>query len=488
MQGAVPKCMQVSALLLWGIPQSIEKETKYMHRKKWSIRWDTMKILVFGFLGVIFLGGFLLWLPVCNRQPIAFMDALFTSVTAVCVTGLVTITPAVQFTLLGKVILLILIQVGGLGVIGCATAFFLILRKKITVKERVVLQETYNMDKLGGMVGMVKKVIIGTFVVEGAGALFYSFQFVPEYGVIRGIWYSVFHSISAFCNAGIDILGSGSFTKYAGNPLINITTMLLIILGGLGFTVWFDVIGNGKKIYKHEVPRKWWFTRLKLQSRLVLLATVSLIVLGAVLVFVLEYRNPDTLGGMSLGEKVMASFFQSVTNRTAGYATISQSGLHTETKLVNSILMFIGGSPGGTAGGVKTTTFVMLFLGCMTFVKGGNDIECLGRKISTENFRSGFAVTVLAVSAYLVGIFLILTFESDQIAAIDVIYEASSAIGTVGLTADLTPNLTRLSQAVLMILMYIGRIGPVTLMLVFAGKMNPQDKIRELPKERIMVG
>ena len=222
-----------------------------MHRKKWSIRWDTMKILVFGFLGVIFLGGFLLWLPVCNRQPIAFMDALFTSVTAVCVTGLVTITPAVQFTLLGKVILLILIQVGGLGVIGCATAFFLILRKKITVKERVVLQETYNMDKLGGMVGMVKKVIIGTFVVEGAGALFYSFQFVPEYGVIRGIWYSVFHSISAFCNAGIDILGSGSFTKYAGNPLINITTMLLIILGGLGFTVWFYVIGNGKKIYKH---------------------------------------------------------------------------------------------------------------------------------------------------------------------------------------------------------------------------------------------
>ena len=410
MQGAVPKCMQVSALLLWGIPQSKEKETKYMHRKKWSIRWDTMKILVFGFLGVIFLGGFLLWLPVCNRQPIAFMDALFTSVTAVCVTGLVTITPAVQFTLLGKVILLILIQVGGLGVIGCATAFFLILRKKITVKERVVLQETYNMDKLGGMVGMVKKVIIGTFVVEGAGALFSSFQFVPEYGVIRGIWYSVFHSISAFCNAGIDILGSGSFTKYAGNPLINITTMLLIILGGLGFTVWFDVIGNGKKIYKHEVPRKWWFTRLKLQSRLVLLATVSLIVLGAVLVFVLEYRNPDTLGGMSLGEKVMASFFQSVTNRTAGYATISQSGLHTETKLVNSILMFIGGSPGGTAGGVKTTTFVMLFLGCMTFVKGGNDIECLGRKISTENFRSGFAVTVLAFSAYLVGIFLILTF------------------------------------------------------------------------------
>ena len=294
--------------------------------------------------------------------------------------------------------------------------------------------------------------------------------------MFRGVWYSVFHSVSAFCNAGIDILGSGSFTKYAANPLMNMTTMLLIILGGLGFTVWFDVIGNGKKILKHEVPRRWWFTRLRLQSKVVLLATGTLIILGAVLVFILEFKNPATLGELSLGDKVMASFFQSVTNRTAGYATISQSGLHTETKLVNSILMLIGGSPGGTAGGIKTTTFVLLFLGCMTFVKGGNDIECLGRKVSTENFRSGFAIAILAFSAYLIGIFLILTFESDQISAIDVIYEASSAIGTVGLSADLTPNLTRLSQAVLMILMYIGRIGPMTLMLVFAGKINPRDQ------------
>ena len=374
-----------------------------MHRRRRkSIRFDTMKILVVGFLGVIFLGGFLLWLPICNQQPIAFLDALFTSVTAVCVTGLITITPATQFTLLGKIILLLLIQIGGLGVIGCATAFFLLLRKKITVKERVVLQETYNADRLGGMVGMVRKVILGTFVVEGAGAVFYACQFVPEFGVIRGIWYGIFHSVSAFCNAGIDILGSGSLTKYVSNPLINLTTMLLIILGGLGFTVWFDVIGNGRKIWKHEVPRKWWFTRLTLQSKLVLVTTASLILLGAALVLILEFHNPDTIGGMSLGDKVMASFFQSVTNRTAGYATISQSGL-SETKLVNSILMVIGGSPGGTAGGIKTTTFVMLFLACMTFVKGGNDIECMGRKITTENFRSGFAVMLLAFTAYIAG-------------------------------------------------------------------------------------
>ena len=459
-----------------------------MHRKRLGIRWNTMRVLVFGFLGVILTGAFLLWLPVCNQKPIAFADALFTSVSAVCVTGLVTITPATQFTFLGKVILLGLIQIGGLGVIACAASFFLILRKKITLKERVVIQETYNMDRLGGIVGLVRKVLLGTFLVEAAGAFFLSFQFVPEYGLIQGIGYSIFHAISAFCNAGIDILGDGSLTKYAGNPLVNLTVMVLIILSGLGFTVWFDVIENGKRIYKHEVPKRWWFTRLKLHSKLAILMTAALLSVGAVLIFVIEYGNPDTIGDMPLEQKILASMFQAVTNRTAGFATISQAGLHTETKLLNCILMFIGGSPGGTAGGVKTTTIAMLFISCMTFVRGGNDTECMGRKISTENFRTGFSVVMLAFAAAFIGTFLILVFEPDQILLADVLYETASAIGTVGLTADLTPHLCRLSQAVLMALMFIGRLGPLTLVLVFTGRANPRDKIRELPEERIMVG
>lgn len=459
-----------------------------MHRKRLGIRWNTMRVLVFGFLGVILTGAFLLWLPVCNQKPIAFADALFTSVSAVCVTGLVTITPATQFTFLGKVILLGLIQIGGLGVIACAASFFLILRKKITLKERVVIQETYNMDRLGGIVGLVRKVLLGTFLVEAAGAFFLSFQFVPEYGLIQGIGYSIFHAISAFCNAGIDILGDGSLTKYVGNPLVNLTVMVLIILSGLGFTVWFDVIENGKRIYKHEVPKRWWFTRLKLHSKLAILMTAALLSVGAVLIFVIEYGNPDTIGDMPLGQKILASMFQAVTNRTAGFATISQAGLHTETKLLNCILMFIGGSPGGTAGGVKTTTIAMLFISCMTFVRGGNDTECMGRKISTENFRTGFSVVMLAFAAAFIGTFLILVFEPDQILLADVLYETASAIGTVGLTADLTPHLCRLSQAVLMALMFIGRLGPLTLVLVFTGRANPRDKIRELPEERIMVG
>lgn len=459
-----------------------------MGRKKKNIRWNTMGILAGGFLGVILLGGIFLWMPFSNRQPIEFMDALFTSVSAVCVTGLVTITPAAQFTVAGQMILLVLIQIGGLGVIACVTAFFLLLRRKITLKERIVIQETYNMDKLSGMVLLVRGVLFGTFAVEGVGAALYAIQFIPEYGIIKGIWYSVFHAVSAFCNAGIDILGASSLTEYVTNPIINITTMILIILSGLGFTVWFDVIANGKKLIRQEMPRRWWFTRLKLQSKLAIIMTLLLVVSGAVFIFFAEYDNPETLGNLSLENKVMASFFQSVTNRTAGFATISQDALHTESKLFNSILMFIGGSPGGTAGGVKTTTIAMLFLACLTFVRGGNDTECMGKKISVENFRTGFCVVMAAFSVFTVGTIAILIIEPDTVSLVNVLYEAASAIGTVGLTADLTPHLARASQVVLMLMMYAGRLGPMTLVLLFAGKMHPRDKIRKLPEERIMVG
>lgn len=456
--------------------------------KKRNIRWNTMGILAGGFLSVILFGGVLLWMPFSNRQPIAFMDALFTSVSAVCVTGLVTVTPASQFTLAGQVILLVLIQIGGLGVIACVTAFFLLLRRKITLKERIVIQETYNMDKLSGMVLLVRSVLFGTFVVEGAGALLYSFQFVPEYGMVKGVWYSVFHAVSAFCNAGIDILGTSSLREYVTNPIINLTTMLLIILSGLGFTVWFDVIANGKKLVRREMPRRWWFTRLKLQSKLAIIMTLVLLFSGTAFIFFAEYHNPETIGNLSLGDKVMASAFQSVTNRTAGFATISQEALHTESKLFNSILMFIGGSPGGTAGGVKTTTIAMLFLACATFVRGGSDTECMGKKISVENFRTGFCVVMVAFFVFVAGTLTILVIEPDTVPLINVMYETASAIGTVGLSADLTPQLARASQAVLMVMMYLGRLGPMTMVLLFAGKMHPRDKIRRLPEERIMVG
>ncbi len=457
-------------------------------RKKKNTRWNTLRVTAAGFLGVILLGAVLLYLPVSNTQPIAFTDALFTSATSVCVTGLVTVVPASQFTLFGKVILLLLIQIGGLGVIACGTLFLFLLNKKITIQERVVLKEAYGADRLGGIVRLVRKVILGTFAVEGAGAVLYAFQFIPEYGLVRGIGYSVFHAVSAFCNAGIDILGSSSLSCYVTNPVINVTTILLIILSGIGFTVWFDVIDNNRRLVRGEVPKRWWFTRLRLQSKLAIMMTVLLILAGTVFVFLAEYGNPDTIGELSMGQKLMASMFQSVTTRTAGFCTVSQGALHTESKLFCAILMFIGGSPGGTAGGVKTTTFAMLFLACLTFVRGGNDTECMGRKITVANFRTGFAVVMVAFAVFIAGTIAVLFLEPDSILLENVIYETASAVGTVGLTADLTPRLCRASQYVLMVMMYIGRLGPLTMALMFAGKTHPRDRIRSLPEEQIMVG
>ena len=344
------------------------------------------------------------------------------------------------------------------------------------------------MDSLGGLVGMVRRILLGTLAVEGAGAVLYAIQFVPDFGLLKGIWYGVFHSVSAFCNAGIDILGEDSLAKYVTNPLINITTMLLITLGGIGFTVWYDVVDNGKRIRRHEVPRKWWFTRLRLHTKIVLVTSLVLFLLGTILTFILEYNNPDTIGSLSIGQKFMASAFQSVTTRTAGFFTFSQVGMHEETGFLSTILMFIGASPGGTAGGLKTTTFAMLFLAFLTMLRGGHDIECFGRKIDEDNFRVGFVAIMLALGVYIIGTTVIAVIEPDHIGFQRIMYETASAFATVGLTADLTTKLHTGSRIVLMILMYIGRVGPMTIALLFAGKVNLKEKLRTLPSERIMIG
>ncbi len=446
-----------------------------------------MQILALGFMGVILAGGVLLSLPFCNRQPITFSDALFTSTTAVCVTGLVTVTPAVQFTLAGQIILLILIQIGGLGIIACAVGFLLLLRRQITVKERIVIQETYNMEAPGGMVAMILRVIKGTLAVETAGAVLYAFRFIPEFGVLRGIWYAVFHAVSAFCNAGIDILGDTSFQKYVGDPIINITTVLLIIVSGIGFSVWQDLISNGRRIRRREIPNKWWFTRLRLHSKLAIVTTLILLIGGTVCIFLMERNNPATLGNLSTGEKWMAAFFHSTSTRTAGFATVSQSGLYTQSKFLSCILMFIGGSPGGTAGGVKTTTVAMVVLTCLSVFRGGEQVECFGRRLSGKNIRMGFAVIMTAVTVLFAGTIAITVFD-PQVPFIDILYEAFSAVGTVGLTADLTPTLSSASHMVLIVMMYIGRIGPISLALLFGGMSKPKERARELPEQRIMVG
>lgn len=444
---------------------------------------STMQTLAIGFLGVILLGGFLLYLPVSNQQPISFLDALFTSTTAVCVTGLVTVVPATQFTLFGKIILLILIQIGGLGIIACMIGFFIILKKRISIRERILIQETYNMTGLTGMIAFVLKILKGTFVAEGIGAILYSFQFIPEYGLEKGIVYSVFHSVSAFCNAGIDILGNDSFMRYTSNPIINITTMLLIVMGGLGFIVWYDVYDTYKKV---SDKRRFW-AKLSLHSKLVLVMTSGMIVLGTLFVLILEFHNPDTIGNLPIGEKIMASMFHSVSTRTAGFATVSQVDLRAGTKFLSSIWMFIGGSPCGTAGGVKTTTIAMLLLTCVNVMYGKKDTECFGRKVPDENFRTGFSVVLMGYLFLMSGM-VGLTVLEPEIDFLDLMYEGVSAIATVGLTADVTGRLGDLSKIVIMCMMYIGRLGPVTVALIFGTKKNRRERARQLAEQRIMVG
>lgn len=461
-----------------------------MDRRKKSprrVRLNTMQIVAMGFFGVIFLGGVLLWLPVCNQKPIAFIDALFTSVTSVCVTGLVTVVPAEQFTLVGQVVVMILIQIGGLGVIACAALFFLLLGKKISMKGRILIQEAYGLDTLSGLVKFIIRIVRGTFIVEGIGAVLFAFKFVPEFGLAKGIWYGVFHSISGFCNAGIDIIGDNSFIRYVDSPLVSLTTMFLIVMGGLGFPVWHDIYVTAKKGAGEKGARRRIFTRLGLQSKIVLSMTVSLILFGTVGYFLMEFNNPATMKGLSVPEKVLASAFQSVTTRTAGFASVSQSGLTESSRLLGCILMFIGGSPAGTAGGIKTTTFAMLLLTVISVLRGRRDTECFSRRMDMDSVRSALTITVITLTCWLAGVAAMSVFD-PQTEFLNLMYEASSAIGTVGLSADLTPHLTRASHVVLMFLMYIGRIGPLTMALVFAGRSNKSDKFRELPEKKIMLG
>ena len=462
----------------------MEEQKKSVRR----VRLNTMQLIALGFFGVIFLGGVLLWLPFSNQKPIEFIDALFTSVTSVCVTGLVTIVPADQFTVVGKIILVVLIQIGGLGIIACISAFYLMLGKRISMKRRITIQQAYGLDTLSGMVKFIIRILKGTFLVEGIGAALFAFKFIPEYGVLTGIGYSIFHSVSAFCNAGIDIIGSTSFQQYALSPLINFTTMFLIVMGGLGFPVWHDIAVNVRKVgEERKRPLRWLFTRLTLQSRIVLMMTAGLILFGTLCFFIIEFENPATMKDMNVFQKLMASMFQSVTTRTAGYATVSQAGLEESSKLIGCILMFIGGSPAGTAGGIKTTTAAMLILTVLCVLRNRRDTECFDRRIAAESIKSGVTIALITFFVLFAGIMALTVFEPG-VEVLNLTYEAASAMGTVGLSADLTPALSRASHIVLMLMMYIGRIGPLTMALVFAGKSDKSSQFRELPEEKVMLG
>ena len=447
--------------------------------------FTTTRIIALGFLGAIFVGTLLLMLPIATVAGETTMpvDALFTATTSVCVTGLVTVPTFSHWTIFGQVVIALLAQVGGLGVITFTIIFLLIGGRKIGLKERLLIQDAYNLDTIQGLVVLVKKVLKGTLIIEGIGARLYITVFVPEFGPI-GVWKSIFNSISAFCNAGMDVLGNNSLEPYVDNVLVNMTTMLLIILGGLGFPVWWniaDILRRGRSDYRSY---RRAFHYLKLHTKLVIAMTGILIVVGAVAVFVLEYSNTETLGNLPLWQKIQASLFQSVTTRTAGFATIPQSALYKSTALISSLLMFIGGSPSGTAGGIKTTTIAILIITVYSIIQGGHETELFGRRIGGHVVRRALAVFMVSLAVMLTALIALSIAQPGSF--IDCFYETMSAIATVGLSRDFTSTLNLAGKIIIILTMYLGRIGPISLALLFNTKRRV--RVKSYPEENVSVG
>lgn len=451
--------------------------------KKRKLSLSTSQIIMLSFFIAIIIGSILLAFPIssANGKAIPYMDALFTATTATCVTGLVTVPTVTTWSTFGQIVILILIQIGGLGIITVMASFMIALHRKMGIGDRLLIQDAFNLNTLSGIVTFVKKVILGTFIVEGIGALLYMIVFIPEYGS-KGIWISIFNSISAFCNAGIDIISENSLCDYATNPLVNLVTCALIILGGVGYIVWWDVI-RVIKCRKHNKGRG--FRNLTLHSKIALSATAVLIAVGAFAFFVFEYNNPLTLKDYTLFDKIQVALFQSVTTRTAGFATIPQQNLTNPSALVALLLMFIGGSPVGTAGGIKTVTITILFASAFATIKNQSEVSLWGRNIPKQALSK--ALAVVSMSFIIMFLSTVLLSAVTDAPALDIMYETVSATATVGLTRNLTPLLNTCGKIIIIATMYFGRIGPISLAIAFnIRKENPN--IIKNPTEEISVG
>ncbi len=450
------------------------------------------KSLVSGFALLILAGTLLLMLPFASNEPgsAGFATSIFTATSAVCVTGLVVVNTLAHWTLFGKIVIIILIQIGGLGFMSVVTGLFLFLGKKITLKDRILIKESYNQPEITGMVKFVKNVFKGTFIIEGIGAFFLAIVFMVEGGSFFGsIGKGIFISISAFCNAGFDIIGADSLMPYQFNFALNLVIMLLIIIGGIGFAVWVD-FAEIRNVFNKKIKFNIFVKRLSLHTKIVLIFSAFLIASGAIFTFFVEYNNVDTIGNMSLPNKVLTSLFQSVTLRTAGFNTLDLSSLKDSTKLLYIVQMFIGGSPGGTAGGVKTATVGVVIISIFSALKGKNSLEIFKRSLNVELLFKSLTVIMLNLSVVLLGTMILSISEaniSDNVGFLDLFFEVSSAVGTVGLTLGVTPYLSGIGQMVIGFCMFIGRLGPITVAVAFAVS-SKDEAIIHYPEEKIIVG
>lgn len=442
----------------------------FIHKKN---RFTSFQIIILGFIAIILIGALLLMLPVSSKAGIItpFNEALFTSTSAVCVTGLVVQDTATYWSWFGQGIILVLIQIGGLGVITIAVSFALLSGRKISLMQRSVMQEAISAPKVGGIVRLTGFILKGTFLVEFTAAFIMMPVFVKDFGA-KGIWMAIFHSISAFCNAGFDLMGTenvkyASLTSYISHPLINITIMLLIIIGGIGFLTWEDILKNKYRIKNY-----------RMQTKVILTTSLLLILFPAFFFFFRDFAD------MPMQERIFSSLFQAVTPRTAGFNTADLTMMTEDGLGIVIALMLVGGSPGSTAGGMKTTTLAVLIANTLACFRRKEDAQMFGRRIENSTVKNAATIFMMYIVLFFGGAIVISVVEDLSFSTC--LFETASAIGTVGLTLGITPGLGVISQIILMILMFLGRVGSLT--LIYAALSDSGKKISKLPQEKMTVG
>ena len=442
--------------------------------------FNSTRFVVISFAVIILTGALLLMLPISSNSGTwtDFLTCLFTATSSTCVTGLILVDTAVHWSLFGQIVIIVMIQLGGLGFMPIFTLISLALRRRIGLSERLAMASTFNLNDMDGVVRVVRHATIGTFTMEGIGALLLASRFIPDLGLAKGLWAGVFHGISAFCNAGFDVLGDkyGAFTSiisYNDDPVVLLVTGALIVIGGLGFFVWEDI----------WVHRSW--KKFSLYTKMVLTMTAMLLVLGGLFFFIVEHDNPATLGDMPFWQKGLNSLFQSITLRTAGFDSIGQDGLQDSSKALSVILMLVGGSSGSTAGGVKTGTVAVLLLAFRASLAGREQVTIRGRSISYRRVMDAMTLVLMVVFLFLASSMVISTIE--PFSYLDTAYEVASAMGTVGVTTGITPSLTAFSQSILIALMYLGRVGIMSFSVAFLVNRQKNAKIK-YPTVDIMIG
>lgn len=453
-----------------------------MQREK-RLRFSTTQIILFSFLGVILIGSILLALPISSAtgQSVPYLDALFTATTSTCVTGLVTLPTVSTWSMFGQVVILVLIQIGGLGFIAIVSGLMLLVTRRMGIGHKLLIQDAFNLNTMQGLSKFIRNVLLGTLLIEAIGAALCMTVFVPQFGE-RGIWISIFHSVSAFCNAGIDIFAENSLCDFATNPIINAVTSALIILGGIGYIVWWDVL---RVVRSGAIKKGHFWCHLTLHSKIAITASALLIFGGGLLILICEFNNPATIGDMSFFDKIQVSLFQSVTTRTAGFASVPQENLRDTTSVISMVMMLVGGSPVGTAGGLKTVTVAVLICSALATVRNKNEATLFGRRVSSNSIRRAVAVVITFGCIALVSTVLLAAATGANL--LDVVYESVSAIATVGLSRNFTGSLNAWGKLIVIVTMYLGRVGPISLAVAIGSQNESQNVISE-PVEDISIG